>query len=343
METVPTQLFPWILGLSLISGVVLTRWYHAIALNLNLVDSPNNRSSHTIPTASGAGVVFSLLWVILIGSYLLYREVQAPTFVMLLPCSMGIAILGFIDDFRGLSSRIRLIIQFLVCTVFVYTVSHLNQPIFIEHIPIIILGTIMMVWSINIYNFMDGINGIAGMEGIFYFGTSATIFLLHGATLPFLGCSAMASLIIGFLIWNFPNARVFMGDCGSGFLGFLVGAIALIGFFKYQIPILIWAIIFALFGFDGTVTLIRRIILKHKWDQAHRLHAYQRLHHQLGWSHKRVVIHLGIINTFLSGMAIFVAINVTYLPHAIIATLTTIISLYTWLEFKAPFPKDLNS
>lgn len=166
-----------------------------------------------------------------------------------------------------------------------------------------VLAAIGIIWSANLFNFMDGIDGIAGVETAFVTGLGGSFLLLAGSNGLGVLSLVIAGASLGFLVWNWPPARIFMGDVGSGFVGFMVAGIALVSERAAQVPILIWAILGAAFILDATVTFLR--LLPHKpWSEAHRHHAYQRAV-QSGWSHLRVSCAVVAINVVLGVLASF--------------------------------------
>jgi Fuc2NAc and GlcNAc transferase len=151
-----------------------------------------------------------------------------------------------------------------------------------------------MVWLVNLYNFMDGIDGIAGVEAVCAAGFGAGLLATHG--MPGLAAVAavLAASCAGFLFWNWPPAKIFMGDVGSGFLGFSFGLLA-VGSARQQAPLLWpWLILLLLFVVDATVTLLRRFFGGERWYEAHRSHAYQ--HASRRWGHRTVTQMVAALN-----------------------------------------------
>jgi Fuc2NAc and GlcNAc transferase len=200
----------------------------------------------------------------------------------------------------------------------------------------IILG---VVWSVNLFNFMDGIDAIASVEAIFVFVTGGTMLWLAGGQEEGMLLLMLTLCVAGFSIWNLPPAKIFMGDSGSGFLGFLIAAFAVIGERRYGVPLLLWVIIYGTFWFDATVTLVRRMINGEKWSEPHRSHAYQRLH-QLGWSHGRVVIAVACLNAVLSTLALTAYLYPPFLFYAFFLALFTLTFLYTMIERIQPMTRS---
>jgi Fuc2NAc and GlcNAc transferase len=142
------------------------------------------------------------------------------------------------------------------------------------------------VWLINLYNFMDGIDGLAGGEAVSVALTALILLAGKGRSDLAAGAGLAGASALGFLFWNWPPAKIFMGDVGSGFLGVILAGLALASAFEPGPWPVVWLILLALFGVDATVTLARRLARKARVYQAHREHAYQ--HAARRWGHRRV-------------------------------------------------------
>ncbi|KPF42642.1 hypothetical protein IP87_12480 [beta proteobacterium AAP121] len=278
----------------------LTAWVRRYALRAQLLDVPNERSSHSAPTPRGGGVA-------IVVSTLLATVALAALGWMDLRLALGlgvggalVALLGFIDDKRGLSARVRFAGHLLAAIGAVALLAPL-PPLEAFWTPVHLgwlalpLAVIYVVWSVNLFNFMDGIDGIAAMEGISVAAGGALIWaLLPGASGWMVGLVFAAS-IAGFLVFNFPPASIFMGDAGSGFLGFFIGVMTL--WAATQEPQLLWSwlILSACFLVDATTTLLRRVKRGESFHVAHRNHAYQYASRRHG-SHKAVTLAVLAIN-----------------------------------------------
>jgi Fuc2NAc and GlcNAc transferase len=270
----------------------------------NLVDHPNQRSSHVIPTVSGGGVVFVILWLL----YVLYScfigIVSLQSMLVFLPGAFLVALIGFVDDHKQISARWRFLIYLIAATISIITLGGFSSLMIAGHVLHwgwvgSIFAIVAIVWSINLYNFMDGIDGIAAIEAVFVFGIGGYFIWNAGGYGLAMLAWGLVVLIFGFLVWNFPPAKIFMGDVGSAFLGFLVVVFALAGEHWYKVPAILWLMLYGVFAFDATVTLIRRVLAGEKWYTAHRLHAYQRLQLK-NWSHKRILLRVIAINVVLA-------------------------------------------
>lgn len=269
----------------------------------SFVASVNERSSHTIPTPHGGGIAIAITWFI--GLFYLYftAQIESNLFYALL-FGLIISIVSFFDDIYELSPKLRLIIQATVAIGGLYFLGGFETFTFgIFDISSSILTNIfaffMIIWFINLYNFLDGINGYSGSEVVFL--ALAGFVLFGGNHFLVLGVA-----VLGFLYWNWNKAKIFMGDVGSTLLGYNIAIFTIYYANQEATNFWIWIILFGLFWFDATLTLIRRKLNKEKLSQAHKKHAYQRLT-QSGWSHFKVTNYSIGINIILFGIVYFVS------------------------------------
>ena len=327
-----------------ITSFILIGCFRIYALHKNLLDKPNHRSSHTVTTPRGAGIVFMILWLIFVGSSYLFGYVKLEQLLVLLPGSVLISVIGYLDDHDNVSAKWRLTIQFIVAIVSLIALGSFSHIQFGQHIIYLgwfgsVLAAIAIIWSINLYNFMDGIDGIAAIEALFVFGIGGFLLWLAGGQELAILIWGMGAIVAGFLLWNFPPAKIFMGDSGSALLGFLAVIFSLMGTVFYKIPVLLWVILYGLFWFDASVTLIRRIFYREIWYKAHRLHAYQRLQLQ-GWSHGKILVGVIIINVLLSGLTIWADYSPNYLLAALSIALIILLLSYLLVERAQPMYKS---
>ena len=293
----------WLFILAALASAVLAGLIRHYAISKNLMDIPNERSSHSIPTPRGGGV--SIVVTFLIGLLFLWATslLKDMTFIALFGAGLGIAITGFIDDHGHIAARWRLLAHFGVSGWLIYWLGGLP--------PLVLFGTaydfgwvghllsvVAFVWLLNLYNFMDGIDGIAGVEALSSTLLSGSLILLvfdyqATASLHFL----MTAAVAGFLVWNFPPAKIFMGDSGSGFVGLMLGALALINTHIAPQMLWVWLILLGVFIVDATYTLIRRLLRGDKVYEAHRSHAYQYASRKYG-GHLPVTLAVLVINLF---------------------------------------------
>jgi len=258
-----------------IAGVLSAVLAKALGAMNILPDQPNERSLHhrAIPRAGGIGVLAGI-----IGGALL-TGLSLPVVWI----AFGLAIVSLADDHWSLPALLRLLLHFVAALVFVMSFGPWPASwLFL----FLVFG---LVWMTNLYNFMDGADGLAGGMAIFGFGACAAAASIHGhAPIAMLSFCIVAAAA-GFLLFNYPPARIFMGDVGSVPLGFMAGAIGLTGWKEGIWPLIFPFIAFAPFIVDATVTLLRRALRKERVWQAHREHFYQRLVLS-GWTHRRLAI-----------------------------------------------------
>lgn len=337
----------WIAFLTLLfglswAGIGIFRWY---AVDKGMIDYPNARSSHIAPTPRGGGVVFFIGWLILIGT-LYYYGIVNKNYLWLFSPAACMGLLGFWDDYKELSTGLRFLIQCLVAAASLFLLGEggmMVMPWLSFPLPLCFLFMIfVIVWIVNLYNFMDGADGIAASEGLIIFAVGGyLLFQYHAYELATLAWG-LAALIAGFLTWNWPTARIFMGDCGSYFLGFMVSLYALISYKQFNMPLMIWVILTALFWFDTTITLLRRMLAGDNWQKPHRKHAYQRLI-QAGWSHQKVLIAIWGVNAILSYLAWLVHRDPKLTVFALCVTVTFLSCLYLLVEIAKPMYKTWHS
>ncbi len=272
----------------------LTYLVNNYAIKKALVDIPNERSSHATPTPHGGGIAIAVTWFAGIGYLFVVDRIEADLFYALM-VGVVIALVSYLDDLHELNPKLRFMVQLFVALVglwFLGGLKVLDFGLFTIENSIITnaIAVVAIIWFINLYNFLDGIDGYAGGEALFL---GAAGYLLLGDA-HFL---VLIASVLGFLIWNWHKAKIFMGDVGSTLLGYNI-AIFAVYYQNNGTSILIWLILFGLFWFDATLTLYRRYKNREQLSQAHRKHAYQRLT-QSGWSHSRVVVYSMAVNLAL--------------------------------------------
>ncbi len=286
-------------------SLVLTGLIRYYALSHNLMDIPNERSSHTVPTPRGGGLAIVLSFLFALQLLGIFSLNSGPLFWALLGAGTWVALVGFLDDHQHIPARWRLLAHFVGATWVLFWFGGL-PPLLAFGITLDfgwvghLLAGVYLVWLINLYNFMDGIDGIASIESITVCLGGVILYMLSSeATLALTGpILLLVASAAGFLFWNFPPARIFMGDVGSGFLGLMLGSLQIQA--AWNNPSLFWAwlILLGMFVVDATVTLIRRILQGEKFYEAHRRHAYQYAARKFG-SHKIVSLAFGGINVFI--------------------------------------------
>jgi len=275
-------------------SLFFTYLIRAYALKKSLLATVNERSSHTTPTPHGGGIAIALTWFLGLVYLFTCKEIDASLFYALL-CGSLLSVVSYFDDLYELSPKLRLFVQAAVSIAGLYALGGLARIDFgfwaLEN-PLLTnaFAFFGIMWFINLYNFLDGIDGYASSEAIFL---AIAGWLLFGGD-HFL---VLIASVAGFLVWNWHKAKIFMGDVGSTLLGYIVAIFALY-YQNHGVSIFVWLILFGLFWFDATLTLTRRYRNHEKLSQAHRKHAYQRLV-QSGISHDRVVLFALGINIVL--------------------------------------------
>lgn len=322
------------------AAVGLFRMY---AIDQGMLDEPSARSSHLAPTPRGGGVVFFFGWIALF-AVLYWFGIITHTYAALFLPAVAMGLLGFWDDHRSLSASIRLFIQCLAAVVALCLLQEGGDLIqdwlpFFLPLPICFMVLVVgIVWVINLFNFMDGSDGIAATEAIFVFTVGGYLaFQLNAIELGVLAWG-LAAILAGFLAWNWPTARIFMGDSGSYFLGTMVTIYALISYKFFAMPLMLWVLLTALFWFDATITLLRRLLAGEEWRKPHRSHAYQRLI-QYGWSHQKVLLGTIVVNTILSGLTVMAFFEPRLMPFAFAFAMLLLTCLYILVEVAKPMFK----
>ena len=285
-----------VLGISLLLTWVLRRY----ALARSLMDIPNNRSSHSVPTPRGGGVAIVLSFLVASPFLTFLADVPWPYIWALWGAGALIAVVGFLDDHGHIAARWRLLAHFSAS---IWALAWLGGlP------PVQLLGVdfnlswaghffaaFYLVWMLNLYNFMDGIDGIASVQAVSACLGACVIYWLAGDISLIWMPLLLAVAVLGFLYWNFPPARIFMGDAGSGFLGLLLGVFSVQAAGISSRFLWVWLILLGVFIVDATFTLIRRLLRGDKVYEAHRSHAYQFASRQFG-RHLPVTLAVMAIN-----------------------------------------------
>lgn len=291
------------LAAACVFSVVVTGLVRGYALKHSVIDEPNERSSHSIPTPRGGGLSITLSVLVGVGLLALWGMIPEQFAVALGGGGVLVSVVGWIDDHRNLPAIWRAVI-YSIAAVWALTwiggldsisigFFYLNSRYLCNFLAI--LG---IVWLTNLYNFMDGTDGIAATQATTAAVLSGMLFWLSAQPGLALICFVLASSCIGFLVWNWPPARIFMGDVGSCLIGFAFALLAIIGEKTESVPVLIWIILLSVFVCDATLTLMKRIVSGEQWYRAHRSHAYQRLV-QLGLDHRRLALWLLLLNVVI--------------------------------------------
>ncbi len=261
----------------------------------HVLDHPNERSLHSDPVPRSGGVAIVCVW--LLGALLLqFRLGQVnPLASWIAASAVLLALVSFVEDRYGVARRYRLLAHLAAAAALPMAglTAHQLQVggwgLYLAPVLAVPLTLLLVVWMINLYNFMDGMDGFAGGMGAIGFAALGLTGWIKGVADFALLNALLAAACGGFLLWNFPKAKIFMGDAGSTTLGFLAAAMALWAARDGILPLWGSLLLFSPFIVDASVTLLRRAWRGERIWQAHRSHYYQRLV-GLGWSHRKTVL-----------------------------------------------------
>lgn len=267
----------------LTTSILLVAWFASAKSPLKLLDAPNERSLHERPVPKTGGI--GLLAALFAGWMWELQQFDIPmVFVAIFLAALLVAAISFIDDIKELSASIRIVIHAVAAAILISSGLTVHDSAAGD-----VFSFLAIIWMLNLYNFMDGMDGFAGgmtVSGFTFVGLAG---YLQGEHLFALLSWIVAAASAGFLFRNFPPAKIFMGDTGSATIGFLAAAFSLWGIrdgiFEIWFPLLV----FSPFILDATVTLLRRLLRGEKVWQAHREHYYQRLA-LAGWGHRKTVL-----------------------------------------------------
>ena len=276
----------------------------ALAKKSGMIALPGERQSHlaATPTGGGLGLIFSIVVTTLCLELILFL----PDFWWqnMLPGVVLLTMVGWRDDKYPVPSLLRLFIQLAVS---MWLIGFGWVEFSLKDIVYLAGVILSMTWLMNVYNFMDGSNGMAGFQGVFAGVMMAVLFQLGGEFTMALIALSVAAACAGFLPLNFPNARVFMGDVSSVPLGFIFASLTVYGVQTGSLSLTVSILIMSVFLVDATLTLLSRVFRGERWYTAHARHVYQRLIAR-GWSHFRVLVVYQAINVFLVLPALVLAI-----------------------------------
>lgn len=287
---------PSICFLASLLGVGIMRH---IALARGIVDVPNARSSHERPVPRGGGLVIALVAGVALFALGLAGSLDWRFAFALLVPGAAVACIGYLDDLGGVPALRRLCVQAFAAAAALAILGGWDAGLARGSLPWWILQAALVVgvtWSTNLYNFMDGIDGIAGAEAAFL-GLSGAWFLWTAGAPggAVLACLVLGASALGFLAWNWPPARIFMGDVGSSYLGLVFAVLALATTREEPRLLAGWLILCGAFVVDSGVTLGRRLARRERFYEAHRIHAYQWLSRRLG-RHAPVTLLYAAVN-----------------------------------------------
>ncbi|MWV18085.1 glycosyl transferase [Pseudomonas sp. L-22-4S-12] len=292
----------WPLPAVFLGALLITWGLRRYALLRNVLDIPNSRSSHTQPTPRGGGLAIVLAFSLALPWASWMGALSMVHLWALVGAGWLVALAGFVDDHLSLGALWRLLAHF---------VAAIWALVFLGGAPdLLVLGVavdlgwigfalavLYLVWLLNLYNFMDGIDGLAGIEALTVGLGAALLYAWLGLWDALLLPVALALAAGGFLVWNFPPARIFMGDAGSGYLGLIIGMLSLQAALIDPGLLWVWLILLGVFIVDATLTLGRRLARGERIYEAHRSHAYQHAARHYG-RHLPVTLAVAAINIF---------------------------------------------
>lgn len=301
--------------------VVAELLYFRIANHFNIIDKPNERSSHTRIVLRGGGIIFVIgLWI-----WSAFFGFQYP---WLLAAVTMVAAVSFIDDIHSLPDSLRLVAQFVAMGLMFWQLDMIHPSLWWA----VILALIVCVGATNIYNFMDGINGITAAYSL---AILIPLVLLNGKA-EFTSQSLIVVTTLSVLVFSIFNfrpknkAKCFAGDVGSVSIAFIL--LFLIGCKVMQSGDITWLIFMVVYGVDGVCTIIHRIMLHEHLGEAHRKHAYQLLANELGWSHVAVsLLYMGL-QLAISLMMVYLIPN-TVLAHWIYLAAVIVVLVGVYVVF----------
>lgn len=292
-----------------------------------LLDKPVARSAHQSATPRGGGLsivvaVYVFLVVMFVQGFVSGGQISV------LLCAVPVALAGLADDFRSLPVKLRLFIHLSAAVLALYLLGPVPDAFFsgLLELPALVLGSLLiiaLVWLLNLYNFMDGIDMLAAGQCLFVSGVAAILLFEADESLAWV-CTGLFVATLGFMVWNLPPARLFMGDTGSTFLGFFLGLLGLLTHYAGTLSVWAWVLLMGGFIADTTCTLLRRLIKGQRVTEAHSTHAYQHLARRLK-SHSRAAAAMGAVNVFW--LLPFVWLAVTYPEYGVVWAISGIVPL----------------
>ncbi len=314
-------------------SILLTLSVKKLAEKKSIVDIPNERSSHTIPTPRGGGVAIVISWLIGI-SYFYFEELIVPNLYYAFLGGIPLMVIGIIDDIINVKPLLRLLVQSFSAIWALYflgghTMIDFGFYTFSNIYIVSIFAFIVVLWFINLFNFIDGIDGYLSTGVLLYSG--ALFFLSNNYSVL-----VLAAAVLGFLIWNWQPAKIFMGDVGSTLLGFNFIVFAIYFQNSEEISFIIPIILSSIFWFDTTLTLYRRWRNKEEISKPHKKHAYQRLT-QAGYSHQKVVLLSILLNVIIISIIAITTFFPKFILLSLIFTMLILTLVVRFVDNKKPF------
>jgi Fuc2NAc and GlcNAc transferase len=324
----------------IVTSVITTSIIRNFSIKNNLLDIPNERSSHRTPKPKGGGIsiVGALIFTIVI--LFQYEMIASEITISMVIGLVIVSIVALINDYKNLSPLIRTVIYIISAGFSLYIIDGFESVVINNYSYNLgyigyCLGILFLVWLTNLYNFMDGTDGFAATQTICVSLFCFYLFYLSNNIPFFIIMLCLVSTTIGFLFWNWSPAKIFMGDVGSCSIGFFFGLLSIYTENKGIISITVWVILLAPFIADATFTLIKRVVNNEKWYEAHNSHAYQKLHKH-GISHSQIASCLFVIN-------VAVIWPIAYFAHTyknyelFMLILSYILTAFIWLIIQSKY------
>jgi UDP-N-acetylmuramyl pentapeptide phosphotransferase/UDP-N-acetylglucosamine-1-phosphate transferase len=298
------------IGIAFVVATLITGYLCHPGTKFYRLDHPNARSLHVNPTPRGGGL--GIIVGILVSGVILVALGQGSNVELgwLGVAALLVAAVSLVDDWLSIHFGIRIVVHFTAAGVLVWdgfwlqSITLPGETWELSELVAIGLSLLFTVWMVNLYNFMDGMDGFAGGIAVIGFGTFGLLGWLANAELFSALSLLVAAAAAGFLLFNFPPARIFMGDVGSSFLGFLAASFMLWADRDGVFPLWVGMLVFSPFIVDASVTLVVRVLRRERFWEAHKTHYYQRLV-QLGWGHRRTALWEYALMILCAASAVF--------------------------------------
>ena len=330
-----TPAAPVLAGGALLVCAYLTGVVRRVAIGRGLLDVPNVRSSHAVATPRGGGLAIVVTVTASLALLGLTGQITPHLLWALLGGGGVVAAIGLADDQRSVPATARLAVHLGASLWALYCLGGLPSLTLGSTTLQLgwvgnLLAALAITWTLNLFNFMDGIDGIAASEAVFITWGALPCMALLGVAADVSAVSLIVGAAAsGFLLWNWPPAKIFLGDVGSGYLGFVVAVLALAASHTHPSALWIWVILGSAFLVDSTVTLLRRVLRGERAHQAHRSHAYQWLARR--WGHRRVTVGILLVDLlWLFPGALVASWRPAQAPLTLTVALPPLIALAVW-------------
>lgn len=320
---------------ALLVSRTMAGWIARNASRMELLDVPNERSSHVKPTPRGGGLGIATTALMVSGLAWLAIPTDGRLILAVVVGGALVAGVGILDDRRGLPNHVRFVVHVLASLVAVYAIGTPTVLQASGHVAFAMYAVgacLCVAWSINAFNFMDGIDGMAAAHATIALSAIGIVSVLTSADTMALVSFTTAAACVGFLQLNWSPAKVFMGDVGSGFLGYLFGVLLVSSWATEDVSGTLIPVVVAPFAVDATFTLLARIARRERWWRPHRSHVYQ-LAVRKGFSHARVAGAMSLLT--LVGAALAVLAHIAPLPFIALTYAYVVVLCAAWLILHA--------